>query len=77
MLTKSLHTVTAATNVAAFILQTNPAQRSCDATALAKNALAVLNQFIGTDFSGQDPTVTRIVEACAKLLAAPRAKVAA
>jgi hypothetical protein len=68
MLTKSLHTITAATNVARLILQT--ADRSVTGDlALARAALTALGYpDVTVDRSDADPTVAKIVAACAKLL---------
>jgi|GEM_PF-3397297 len=68
MLTKSLHTVTAATNVARLLLQTADKAVTGD-LALARAALAVLGYSdVAVDRDGADDTVARIVKACAKLL---------
>lgn len=70
MLTKSLHTITAATNVARFLCNDKPGHYN-DARHLADSALYVLfpagNPDV-TDTFGDD-TVQRIVANCAKLLA--------
>jgi len=79
MLTKSLHTVTAATNVARECLKVaaDAGRRFESADKLAQAALAIL----GYDYSDvygllearqYDPTVQRIVAACAKLLSESR-----
>jgi hypothetical protein len=68
MLTKSLHTVTAATNVARLLLQTADKSLTGD-LGLARAALTVLG-YSDVDVSRDttDETVQRIVKACAKLL---------
>lgn len=65
MLTKSLHTITAATNVAQYIRGTHN-----DAKVLASAALQVLGYTVNASAASHDPTVARIVENCAKLLEA-------
>lgn len=77
MLTKSLHTITAATNVAAHLVSiagTGAVGRIDDSFVLAARACDIL----GHDIRGSidDATVQRIVANCAKLLAS-RAKAAA
>jgi len=68
MLTKSLHTVTAATNVARLLLQTADKAVTGD-LALARAALAVLGYSdVAVERGSADDTVARIVKACAKLL---------
>ena len=79
MLTKSLHTVTAAANVAAYLLATRSYPRNGNGRALASDALSVLGYPGLVPFAGEDiadPTVTRVVAACARLLtdAKPAAK---
>lgn len=64
MLTKSLHTITAATNVARFILET---RRFGDAAALAGRALEILGYPTN---ALSDPTVARIVKNCEALIVA-------
>jgi len=66
MITKSLHTITAATKVAEHLLQEKP-QTYKSATALAYAALGVLGHGPGSDTS--DPTWLRIVANCKQLLA--------
>ena len=78
MLTKSLHTVTAAANVARLINSGNVlfvgtvpvTNKSHTPSALAKLALAVLGYDVDTSARGcaADETVRRCVEACAKVL---------
>jgi hypothetical protein len=71
MLTKSLHTVTAATNVALHVLDSNPKAYTYDsagARALASFALDVLGHDIDTS-TDRDPTVARIIANCEELLA--------
>ena len=75
MLTKSLHTITAATNVAAYALANGhvPA-KSFTASELAGYALLVLGyrdeaHAVANERAKNDPTVQRIVANCAKLLA--------
>lgn len=66
MLTKSLHTITAATNVAAELVKRDGAGRYArDGYVLAHAALLVL----GHDINGSlnDPTVQRIVKNCCAL----------
>lgn len=65
-LTKSLHTITAVVNVAAYIR--NGAPEGITAAQLAESALAILGYDIET-FSKNDVTVQRCVAGCAKLLA--------
>lgn len=71
MLTKSLHTITAATNVARHLLAcyTQPVV----ASKLAADSLSVLGYPTSAetvrDACGKDPTITRIFEACEKLIA--------
>lgn len=71
-LTKSLHTVTAATNVARYLaterLYICPKQ-------LARQALIVLDYRMH-EFSEDDPTVAKIVRECARVIG-ERARVAA
>lgn len=77
MLTKSLHTVTAATNVARLLLieksryYTGHRDGACK---LAADALHVLGYdalvTVPYEFPGADPTVSRIILACLKLLEA-------
>lgn len=81
MLTKSLHTITAATNVARFILASADSREFHTATGawlLAARALAVLGHDVpvaSAEFS--DATVAKIRENCSKLLGAPVSRVAA
>jgi len=85
MLTKSLHTVTAATNVARQLLTQRPEYYSHGAGAenLAADTLCwlghgdtaeefycVASDSLRAERIAADPTVTRIVAACAKLLSA-------
>jgi hypothetical protein len=59
-LTKSLHTVTAVSRVAAFIVETNPvAKRGADAVG---RALRVLG-YDPAQFAPDDPTLVRCVQA--------------
>jgi hypothetical protein len=69
MLTKSLHTVTAAANVARELNDVVKATgRSYgDAEQLANAALTVLG-YPGIVEGSTDPTVLRVVAACAKVL---------
>ena len=87
MLTKSLHTITAVTNVAEYILTRSAVEQNTTAHDLAVKALAVLGHdprdtvtrlgaTATSDNYATDPTVVRIVANCAKLLAT-RAKAAA
>lgn len=75
MLTKSLHTITSATRVAAFLLGRESVITSATRVSLTVDALHIL----GYDYNprdltdnvlGVDPTVTRIFEAVAKMVAA-------
>jgi len=68
MLTESLHTITAATNVARYILTYHGPEQYTSARHLADCALVVLGQGENAHKAG-DPTVQRIVANCAKLLA--------
>ena len=82
MLTKSLHTVTAATNVAQLLLAQSPSHGRYHTPtgeyALAYDALAVLGYTIAiATVEATDPTVARIRVACRKLIDANRAKAAA
>jgi Tfp pilus assembly pilus retraction ATPase PilT len=63
MLTKSLHTVTAATNVARLLLDMQPNHK--EPVDMALSALLVLGY---SDVSLADPTMAKIVKACAALL---------
>jgi hypothetical protein len=67
VLTKSLHTITAATNVAAYLVSKDE-WTGRSARQLADTALAILGQAENAHSAG-DPTVARIVANCAKLLA--------
>jgi hypothetical protein len=69
-LTKSLHTVTAAANVARLLHSFGTHE---NAAALAKAALAVLGYDVDTSPAGcaRDVTVDRIVRACAEVRGAP------
>ena len=79
MLTKSLHTVTAATNVARLLCDAAVTEGELtvtrddyrDAAALAAAALRVLGYTVDCSAHGQtaDVTVQRIVAACGKILA--------
>jgi hypothetical protein len=64
-LTKSLHTVTAATNVARIV--TVHSSVALDARRLARAALDVLGYNLD-DFPEEDPTVAKIVRECARIL---------
>ena len=72
-MTKSLHTVTAALNVASHIDATDRrhygASQFLDATLLAAFALKVLGYYL-SDYSADDPTIVKIVAGCAKILKA-------
>jgi len=72
MLTKSLHTVTAATNVARHMLSTARDgfySHGAGAEYLAANALSVLGYDVNTVSPIiEDETVGKIIKACAKLL---------
>lgn len=68
-LTKALHTVTSATNVAKREWSRNPGVQP---ETLAKIALSVLGYDIDTTIKG-DPTVDRIVENCRKLMKGEKA----
>jgi hypothetical protein len=72
MLTKSLHTVTAATNVARYVLETTGAFSG--GTALAYKALEILGHGPGSDVG--DVTWQRIVKACDALCAERAATIA-
>lgn len=83
MLTKSLHTITAATNVARYMYALPHARSDWTAEDLASRALNVLgypglvnNATVGND---TDATVARIVKACDAIIATAKrnAKVAA
>jgi hypothetical protein len=71
VLTKSLHTITAATNVAAYLYGRQTARQTgpqfTSARQLADYALAVLGQ-ADNAHTLNDATVARIVANCAKLL---------
>ena len=71
MLTKSLHTVTAALNVAAHLLTVNPGPHRYTAHTLAEHALGTLGHPVccDSDAAANDPTIGRIVKACAVLVA--------
>ena len=66
MLTKSLHTITAVTNVARYLIVQNKAPRNAD--GLAHSALSILGYADVDTHSKTDETVIRCVAACAKLL---------
>lgn len=66
MLTKSLHTVTAVTNVARYLNAQGKAPRNAD--GLAHMALAVLGYGDVDTHSKRDDTVQRCVASVAKLL---------
>ena len=72
MLTKSLHTVTAATNVARECIKV--ARRDgrvfCGAYALADAALTILGYPDCHAHTSTDPTVLKVVSACIGLLSA-------
>lgn len=78
MLTKSLHTVTAATNVARHLFENEPRHwlgttpRDQHASALARRALLLLGYDVNTSPAGcaADVTVGRIVKACAEVVGA-------
>jgi len=75
MLTKSLHTITAATNVARHLLHFHPSAYTTPTAAwqLAHDALHVLGYMVPVaSAEGTDDTVRRIRENCAKLLAEVR-----
>lgn len=76
MLTKSLHTVTAVTNVAQYIWALPHAQLQWGAFELCERALGVLGYSM-TSFTPDDPTVQRCITACGKIISASRAKAAA
>jgi hypothetical protein len=69
MLTKSLHTVTAATNVARHLIETGFTGAGTDepGECLAIAALAILG-YDGCVPVGSDPTVDRICAACERML---------
>jgi hypothetical protein len=66
-LTKSLHTVTAAVNVARMIVMHYPNTWDYDGEGLARNALAVLGYDI-EDYGSTDPVVVAIVKQVSKLV---------
>lgn len=66
-LTKSLHTITSATLVAEFLAQPIPVPTYRNPERLAVAALQLLGHEIDASDKG-DPTVTRIVQACARIL---------
>lgn len=68
MLTKSLHTVTAATNVARLLADDSRTIYR-DGAVLAASALRVLGYNLPDYLGGSDDvTVTRIIAACNKIL---------
>lgn len=73
MLTKSLHTITAATNVARYILRRDARGYYTHADSLAADALAVLGHALPGNVIGSreaaDPTIAAIQKNCAKVLA--------
>jgi len=71
MLTKSLHTITAATNVARHLLNCHKRgeYRIAGPISLAYDALVILGHQTSISDCTDDPTVQRIVAACDKLLA--------
>lgn len=71
-ITKSLHTVTAATNVARHLANE---RRYFFATALAKDALAILGYDI-VAFDASDSTIERIIRECSRIVG-ERVRVAA
>lgn len=74
-LTKSLHTVTAATNVAHHLFATESVYGYPTAIALARGALEVLGYRM-QDFSEDDATIAKIIRECA-MIYATHARVAA
>lgn len=68
-ITKSLHTVTSATNVARHLARNADYRNGID---LARASLAVLGyEYTTADMAranGQDPTIGKIVNACTELL---------
>ena len=78
MLTKSLHTITAATNVARFLLTERGARGAQYRTPtgeyqLAHDALQILGYAVAVaTVEASDPTVARIRVACRALLDAQR-----
>lgn len=70
MLTKSLHTITAATNVARYLLTTAHCVRSDGHVVLASQALAILGYDLPP--AAIDSTADRIVANCVKMIAAVR-----
>ena len=72
-LTKSLHTITAVTNVARHLLEITPNYRNTGATTLAHNALRVLGYAMEC-FPNDDVTLVRCVAGCEKLIAEARAQ---
>lgn len=79
MLTKSLHTVTAATNVAAHLLSRDVSYATLRSPArLAADALRILGydydpSAMLAEVCGVDPTVTKVHKACEKLVDAVKA----
>ena len=69
-LTKSLHTVTAVTNVARYIVPSH-----CDHVSLARESLAILGYSL-EDYSKSDPTIVKIMRECSRIVGA-RVRVAA
>jgi hypothetical protein len=66
-LTKSLHTVTAAVNVAR-LMRTHGITEANTGAALAADALAALGYQRGRDYQRDDVTYQRIVAQCDELL---------
>ena len=71
-LTKSLHTVTAVTNVARVVAQLSGGYRTTltaprDARALVREALAILD-YDAAEFAADDPTIAACIKAVAKAL---------
>ena len=73
-LTKSLHTVTAATRVAEHIANTET--KYFTAATLANRALEVLGYDFAT-FHAMDPTIEKITRECARIVGGRRVGVAA
>lgn len=73
MLTKSLHTITAVTNVARHLMETNAVRlngTASDADVLTKRALLVLGYKVAVATAmHEDDTVRRCVDSVARLLA--------
>lgn len=69
-LTKSLHTVTAAVNVANYILKVRATNGPTNGTTLAGMALSVLGyEYTRAQLDHtKDPTVHKVIEACTKII---------